>query len=855
MYQFKKSKIKVFLSANILLISNLAMAQLAPETQYEIQAGFRQKIQESFKKSSPLHPQKPKNWTTEDQKNWEENLRQYYRNYLGNETTLSASDRDAKLLEASQYFDNSNTNANAKSLDPHKHVLPPVSGIVSSAGSVSNFVNQKTKNTSFDLILCPINETNRKLFNISKVDAKAWNDAFPKLRNSKLGLVAQFGTKAEFDDGIKAFCKDAGVKECNGDFKDALKKSAAKWESTETTKTTVVEEKHPTERKTKIKWKIEPLIYFNIDFEKKITNLSPYHNPSVPLPPDSEQDLTIPTYEADKILLKPASRSSYGYEINESRTFGIGGGAGVQSVIEYSSPGWSFLKQFGVFAGAMVIYSKVNGANYFTTDLDQKMSSDLKKPTLENITQNWKVGQSYNYTMDHWGILLTGGTHWMSIAMGPTYIHDASSKHVVTKIAPQKVIVEVTDLAVDSVSATIGVGLLSYSRVLLNDLPKLKNAYLYDLSLDAGRKAFVQIMNGNYYDTQALIADKKTVGVIALERDTSKVDLSSGGDFMSSWYFGIPFVYWNWMDGKTSEKGYLEKAYLEKFVDAVDSRYYHGLYFDNFHRRIIFDHKYVTLAFYSAIQNSGSQNMTYATTQDYYGRFVWNYQAETAVRSTLRDQLDKMIYSLTGLEELDVNMKDITSNLGYANAEVIMDLDKNSTDALMTTGISEGTSSLLSYTQRAVDHFNAAKDPEVKKYCYELGYTGYILPKDKTQHLSMETFATTKLKCVSFLRNESLSIVRQMASLLAKMKKNADATDDASKKEFAQDYREFGRLMTSSRFAFRAVYDFLVNTGTVDLDSGIKDFVRYTINGEKLTNMTVYFPSGKLEKSLSLIER
>lgn len=570
--------------------------------------------------------------------------------------------------------------------------------------------------------------------------------------------------------------------------------------------------------KADIRWRVEPFIYLNFDVEKKITNMLPY--------------VAGKNSPDQKIILQPGPRSEYGYEVNKKISFEVGGGAGL------------FAWPIGGFVSAGAVISEAKGISRHTQTADENLDMSVTgRPTVDNIINHWNIGESYHYDLSG-EFLVSGGASWTFISAGVTHVKGASSEHTITKIGPDKVMVEVANFKNVSQKMSLSAVIAGVSSVTENEIKKMHFTFFYDLSMPAGRRAFVQLMNGNYVDTMALIAENQTVAVALIEKDISRVYLDRrSGDYMTSWYLGLPPIFWNWSYGNTSDEGA-----LTSYIDSIETRYYHKLYSENFYRRLLFDHKYVTSAFYAGIEQAGRANsLTPDPNQDYYGRFIWNFQDESARRQTLRDQLDKLIYTATGLEELDVDMGNISRNLGYTNAEVIMHFNKETTNLLMGT-LEGGGSDLIASFHRAVDQYASMEYPKEIDFCENWdGRPPYYVRHD-TDPSKIKSKATLKAECVTLIHKTFELKVKDMVKELRKMFDALKINDDASKQRFVTAYRHFGELMMTNRFTFRAVYDFL-------LDVGAGDIIRYIINGENLANMVMYFPSGKVEAPLTVFQK
>lgn len=576
------------------------------------------------------------------------------------------------------------------------------------------------------------------------------------------------------------------------------------------------------------KWRMEPLVYLNFDLEKKITNMMPYDPGNI---------------VGQKLILQPAGNSQYGYEVNHSRNFGIGSGPGIQSIIDYGNPTWANLKTISGFVAATALISEVEAVSRHTETPNQSLDiNGTAQPTVENILNHWNLGETYRYGL-RGGFLITGGVTWYAISVGPTFIKEGTSEHTVTKIGPDKVMVEVRDIKSHSGMIGLNAVIAGLSMVTNNNIETMRYTFFYDLSMPAGARAFSQLMHGNYMDTMVLIAENKTVSVALVETDVTKTYLNKkSGDYTTSLYLGLPFFYWNWTFGKTSDEGA-----LTSYIDQIETRYYHKLSFDNHQRRLLFNHKYVTSLFYAGIEQAGKVPLTTDPNQDYYGRFLWNFQSESARRSTLRSQLDKMIYFKTGLEELDVDLRNVTNDLDYTNAEVIMHFDKETTDTLLR-GLQGGGSDLKAQFRTILNNYEKTTYPDDLDYCQTIGFDGINAYRNVLNEEGRESIATARENCKFELNKRFFPVIEAMILELEKMRRDLKENTDDSKQEFVKHYRRFGELMMTNRFTFRTVYNYL-------LEAGAGDIIRYIINGEKIANMVIYFPSGKIGAPLTSFQK
>ncbi len=802
-------------------------------------------------------------WKDEQKAHWEYELNKYYRRYLGNEDSLpQAVDQINAKAKSARFFDL------VRSWDPHKGMIPWNSSTGSRFETDVVTVNFK------EIVgeLCTIGySVKTSLSPEGRAAARLWNSAFPTMSGGTGSIRIVARGQDGFDKELNRLCGEAGISNCSDEVKDAIKSSAHN--ITENEKSESVEVSREVKNKSRFKWRIEPLIYANIDLSVKSVDLTP-HIPGQPNPnPDPDDPSKVPPgpyrdalLANSKILLQPGT-GRYGYQHTATDMLGIGGGAGLHTVVDMSGPAASFFRQLGFVAGGMIILNRIQTVSRKVPSL-KVMAPDyvFKHPSAENISKYWSVDDSFSY-MGSGGIMLTFGVTYAAVVVGPTFISEVSEQKIVTKIAPTKVMVEIADINLNSGSVTIGSGPISYSNIVANQLNKARKTYLFDLSFEAGRRSFEQMMIGNYYDAQALIALGNTVAVVELSREINKSNSDSGGS--SIFMFGLPFLYKVWMKDNQSSQGK-----IEDYANHIDTKYDHGIFVDREERRLIVNpispftslwynltgrkteaiefnsHKYLTKAFYGGIEKIFNYDDDDQANRNYYGRAVWNFQFDHSKKSNLKESIDEMIYMDTGLEELDVDDARIPWDLGYLNIEVLMDLNKNATDALMNL-LEGGSTEFIRELERIVDDYftpeymsrvNAYGDyyydhDENRDYCHEKLKLFYQARQDARRN-TVVTIGEAKKRCKKLVLAENKETIQKMVEYLTHMRSVIMSQDD-DKKEFARLYREFGKLMISNRFTYRTVYNLLVK-------AEIGDFVRYTLNGERVANLGMSLPSARM---------
>ncbi|OQW49300.1 MAG: hypothetical protein A4S09_12355 [Proteobacteria bacterium SG_bin7] len=763
-------------------------------------------------------------------------FRQFFRSEYSGTETKTRDFQDAKFFKM------------APSLDPNRYALNQnrPAGISTIYQSYPFTTTQIINDHRYDLALCPIGPSIKShLSPEGKLAAQAWNSSFTTLAGGPgRPVFRQFSSDADFQLGFAELCKKAGVQDCSDEFKKALEGSAANWdvktEEKTLSKTETRVSKQEIKNKTKILTRLEPLIYFHFDIEKKIRNEAPYV-----LTPDSgglnlsADDLkfsraTVKTTSEGKIILQSAGKSKFGYNVQYKDGIGIGAGPGIQTTVRWGQTSLAKYLPIGFYAGGMVVFSKARTLNRKVSD-PSEASYEFRqiKYDPDTVVKDWGIGDSYSFETPKnivSNFMLAAGMSFYGIATGPALVKGNSVNHIVTKIGPKEVIVEVADLNVLSLSGSIAGALLSYSPVLINDIKKAKGTYYFNLESPAAREAYNQMMSGNYFDAQMLAQDGNNGSVdrVADNRSKTFLDKVDGNDYLTSWYFGIPFIYLNFLTGKQTEVGY-----LRDFLDRTDSRYYHGIYLDNYQRRILFDHQYLTQMFYTGVENTGQVNMTHADSQDFYGRYVWNYQDESAKKGDLREKLNEMVYFRTGLEELDIDETHLPKDLGYVNAEVIVDIDQNlATQLYNTVSFAEVNLEM----QSVINEFSKKSYSKGQDYC-EPYLEKYLTARPDLNPEKIRSRSAAREYCLGEIRKNTSQVLGEIRVQLHEMSQLAVALDDNSKKKLAHSFREFGRKMMTDRFTFKVMYNLLKKRTE-------RDFVRYTINGERLVNMVVSYPSG-----------
>ncbi len=586
----------------------------------------------------------------------------------------------------------------------------------------------------------------------------------------------------------------------------------------------------------------------------------PIPDPDDPPIPDPTDEPPIPSSQfkstgkkvIGRIVLQPAGQTPAGYEMNLKKTVDFGVGASAQASASMGNPVLWALQKSPFYVGGLAHISTVSS---ITRNVGNTSDKDvgIMQPTAKNI-KLWSVGDSISCGLTG-GFLFTVGANYYTVGASFTYVNDVGLKdggaeHVVTKIGDQKVMVEVVNLVVNSASVNVMGGIVTHSVALKNKIEKVKKTYFFDLANPTGARAFNAIMTGNYADAQYIATRQLSPAVSIVDKDSSVNRLASG-DYMRTWYIGVPFLYWSKLTAQTSTDGY-----LEDYVNDRGTLYFQAIYQEHKNRRIVTDHKNMARAFYSGAEISETSAPKGEREQDYYGRFLWNYQDESTSRDDLREKIDRLVYIDTGLEELDVEERLLPSKLNYANVEMIMDLNRAATDILVGH-VENGMGDYQRAAQKALDtYFNAVymgnedyyMGSEDRDWCYVKEkhlYRGIYV----TDGQEGESIRSAKVKCREIATAQTMDTVRKMYQIITAMVLIKDSETESDKKALAKMYNKLGQLMMTSRFTVRMVYNLLA------AETNLGDFVRYIVNGEKMANLTVYFPSGKIAQPLNSLQK
>lgn len=619
--------------------------------------------------------------------------------------------------------------------------------------------------------------------------------------------------------------------------------------------------------KTKVVTDIDPMIYANVDFSEKISSLTVFK------PSGNGQMLMEKSSENDLMQLQP-SRADDGYRVAKTRIFAFGAGPSIHSAVRWSgSPILSVFGKVGGYLGVMGTISLTDVVNRRVKNLEdadnnslyRQRTGDYKKyrtidhgastavnywngiksadDVIDSIIEKWNVDDSYSFQYTG-GIVFSAGLSWMAIASGPAYFYEhANDVKMVTKVGPKKVMVEVRDIKVKSVAITATLGVITASVPSINDVDNLKTTYVFDFDYQSAREAFKNLMSGVYIDTQLIAGKGDSPAVARIENEKTNMYISED-DSMRSFFFGIPFLFSNKLSGDQTQDGQ-----TKYYVDGKQLISNQGINIDRYDRRIIFDHKMELKGFYGGVQRVSDLGTDENVNYNYFGRYVWNYQDESASKKEFVEQLAKLTHLDTGLEELNFGSDFLKNKLGYASIELNLDISRQASEVLYRKALDQNADFLEKAVRMEVDkYFQAYGDGKkgsptgINKadYCYV--HAGFATNGAK-EDVAGTDWDYSLERCYKHAVKETFEsgVVAKMLGQLQYIRQISSAV--AAKEErvrLSHAYREFGKLMMTNRFTFKAIYNLLK-------DAEIGDFVTIKVQGQEIASTVRYMPSGSYE--------
>ena len=836
-------------------------------------------------------------WVPSQKAHWVKELDKYYSNYTGGENNIPVSTTNAYNFNRNNDFC-----GQVPSLCNYKFVIPygPTGTLgISSAGTSlvalpkTEIINVKTYSYDHFFHTVPIKTSavsapDKEALKQKIADFKKYNttifgvgtkNPIKALDITGVGSTAQLAERAVLDK-VKENCKAAGIVCDDNKAREILshncgKKLTVKEENTKSEKKT--QEVVRVKNKTKLITKVEPMVYANVDFSEKILSMTVFD-------PTIGGKVKSGGKNPGLVPLQPANKRD-GYKVIKTRMGAGGAGPSIQTAIQWAgSPILAMLGRFGGYAGVMGTLSMSDALVRRVNTLDEADKNNSRyrgsvnvfendenlDKTINSIVNDWKIDESYNFQYSG-GYIVSAGTSWMLIAMGPTYFYDKTRLNkTVTKIGDKRIMVETKEVKLESFALTLGLGVVSASHLTsfsgvpligehLNTITEMeRGTYLFDLASPVGRKAFKNFMMGNAVDAQFIAAKGDDPSVLRVDLEKTKSYL--GKDYygeketMNSFYFGIPFIYANKIKGVQTQEGQ-----SDFFVDGRHTDFNQGIYMDRYDRRIIFDHKMKLKGFYGGAQTAsdfttvpnedGSLRSKKNVEHYYFGRYAWNFQDESATKSEFVEQLLQLSHVDTGLEELNMDASRLPENLGYVNIELTLDLSKRATDVLIDKLVDSDNQGFETNVRNEIEKYfqaygngKSGSPTGVKSADYCRVHEGFW-PNGSKDAVAQTDWENSIQRCRKFAYNETFNsgVTSKMVQLLEDIRKlSPKATDKDGRNTLSKAYREFGILMLKNRFIFKAVYNILK-------DAEIGDFVTLKIQGQEIANLVRHLPSDVYE--------
>lgn len=796
------------------------------------------------------------NWNSETREAWLDVVNKYYNQIVGDKSKVPAGGDSSFYWNRDKDFCQQ-----FPSLCPYKFFIGPMSFIHNSVSGWNNVLVPSWRFvTHFDVHLAMFD--NKKLSKITDpaelAIIKAYNAAtFTNGKFYDVQAIGRIGLEAR----IQELCQKGGVT-CSKKEIDRILLNNCGWK--ETRKKQAYNEVVQVRSKTRVISDIDPMIYANVDFSEKISSLSVF-NP--------EAFSGSPLLVSDLVQLQPSKKED-GYRVSKTRAFGLGAGPSFNSVVRWSgNPILSVLGRVGGYVGVMGVISLTDTVNRRVKSLEDDDKNHIYRQrtgdyeanktidhvfsnvvnqwngvkstddVVDNIIDHWSVDDSYSFQYSG-GVVFSTGLSWMAIASGPTYFYErANDVKMVTKVGPKKVMVEVRDIKINSLAITATLGIATASAIPINDVENLKTTYVFDFEYPVAREAFKKLMSGVYYDAQLIAGKGDTPAVARIENERSKMYLTEN-DSMRSFFFGIPFIFSSKLRGDESQDGV-----TKYYVDGKKLEINQGININRSDRRIIFDHKMELKGFYGGVQRVSDLGTEGNVTHNYYGRYVWNYQDESASKGNFVEQLGKLTHLDTGLEELNFGTDLLKKKLGYVNIELTLDISQQASEVLYRKVLDQEADFLEKAVRSEVDKYFAAYGDGRNgppSGIYEADYCsvyGDFSPNGAKEDIAREDWSESMKRCKKAAEKQTFEsgVIGKMLEQLQQIRKISSAVNNREERvNLSHAYREFGKTMMTNRFTFKAIYNLLK-------DANLGDFVTLKIQGQEIASTVRFLPSGLYE--------
>ena len=548
-------------------------------------------------------------------------------------------------------------------------------------------------------------------------------------------------------------------------------------------------------------------MYLDFDFGRQVVNLTPHDKNKE----KQMQSLVTTGFDASKDTLIAGDYKN-GFLVTDY--FNVE--AGVGPAVKYWYENASGVKEnLSAVIGLIPFAGKSGVATRFAATREEVGNmSGVKLPRTSADVAKMSVGDSIAVTKQGGAIFFVGAAYH-GVGFGTNVLKRGTFEQFVQKVNDRQVLVRITDGSIKSNSYNTGAGFVSFA--VGGSLTQKSNgrSYLVDLGVDAGRKAFEDLINGNEAGVARAIQNKVVNGV---ERYENIVSTTVNAGRNRTLFIGIPnLLNVTWASGKT-----YTLTNTDMFYNGMSSKVEYGVYTKDVRTKILNTHKEKTSAFYGTVYSMKDQK-TSEITNGHFGQMVLNAQNESSDSGNVQVMIAE-IARKTGLsKQMKVNIPTM-DKMGFENVSFRMTLDNDQSIRLTKAADAASEESMVKYAKALISGYFTQGDRDDVCADYYIGMGAKESKEDILKECTRRVTAAT------------VSAVKEMKNSLGWLRYYRTKNQQ---KDMALAYANFGKAVMANQFALKTALG-LAGAG-VQMEYSIRGAAvsGYTVNMESTSNPNV----------------
>lgn len=538
----------------------------------------------------------------------------------------------------------------------------------------------------------------------------------------------------------------------------------------------------PKKEKEKLKHKWEPLFYLDFDFAAYLINLTPHRGaqqrpPPAPAPAAGPllvtyaKTRTAPVNVADTLVMDDHRG---GFQKATGGTVSAGVGAQVKWWYANSS---GIKQDLWAYVGILPVVGTSTYSKRYVKTLEEAQSASgyTRSPSARDI-EAWQLGDSVK-SVNSGGVVFMAGLGLNPVGVGAAGFAAGTWEKYIEKVSETEAYVKISKGKLNKLALFTYAGIMSLQTEKFNSTDD-GFSFVYDLSLEEGRRAFEDMTHGNILASEQIAARNPANHVerAPLTKIETFRTISTGA--LASLNLGIPIL-WNYSSASGNIKSFTSS---QLYVDRNTAQAHYGVYTQEKSNRLFFRHTEQALNFYGT-RYTMTDWETNEVAKGVFGQYQYSYHKDHSSARTFTAAVDKLVKK-TGVDFLRVKVP-ASGHLGYAGFALSVKLSEENTMNMIREAQTIDRASFVSRAVSPIRHYvKVQKDP------YDL------CPKAEDTEAPPRYEAPD---CEKYLSAETAKAATQMYVSLRNMNKYLNQNDSA----FSIAYGEFGEGMAANMFAFR----------------------------------------------------